>query len=337
MSGNNHSEVVHLIKREQVEMFIDIFKQIDENIYTLLKQANLPDNLHKLDAKYTYLPEATLKNLVQILASKTNKQDFGILVWSACKNIYIPKYIANLTETRSLKSVLDEFGIKLKKISSNAHVYTEFSGGKWWLIREKSGTEELWFKYAEMFSVVFMCELLRALTGNKWKPEEIGIRTESHEDFLALPELNGAQFYTNKPVTAVYIPSKLMEASVILPKQIDVIEQPDDSHIYDFLQSFKLAIKPYIAMGKLPIKMAAKILNMNVRTIQRKLEKEGVRYDEVVESMVLEKMLELLKRDSVHISVISAQLGYSNPSHFSRAFKRLMHMTPNQYRKQQNN
>jgi len=332
MPNIQNQDRIHVVHKDEVEFFVSLFKEIDDNIYTLLRQAQIPNDLTSPDSDYTYLPETTLKNLMQILGSKTSKEDFGILVWSACKNVYIPRFVGQLKQTHSLKGALDEFGQLLKLKSSSADVYTKYSGGKWWLVREKNGNGELWFKYAEMFSVIFISELLKALTDGRWQPSEVGIRSSDPTDFHALPEMSKAQFFTERPVTAFLIPDELMLSPITAPSK----SKPDttaDIPMYDFLSSFKLAIKPYLSMGKLPIKIAAEILNLNVRTIQRKLEKEGVTYSEVIEQMVLEQILQLLKCETVPITVIAAKMGYSDSGHFTRAFKRLMNMTPRQYRK----
>lgn len=332
MPNQQNQDLIQVVHKEHVEFFVSLFKELDENVYTLLRQAQIPNDLNSPDSDYTYLPETTLQNLMQILGSKTSKEDFGILVWSACKNTYIPQFISQLKQTESLKDALDEFGLLLKTKSTNAEVYTKFSGGKWWLVREKNGTDELWFKYAEMFSVIFICELLKALTNGEWKPSEVGIRSSDLDDFNALPEMKQAQFFTERPVTAFLIPTDLMLSPISLQSKAQALAT-DTIPMYDFLSSFKLAIKPYLSMGKLPIKIAAEILNLNVRTIQRRLEKEGVTYSEVIEQMVLEQILQLLKCETLPITVIAAKMGYSDSGHFTRAFKRLMNMTPRQYRK----
>ena len=73
---------------------------------------------------------------------------------------------------------------------------------------------------------------------------------------------------------------------------------------------------------------------MHVRTIQRRLEQEGVVYKTLIEEMVLDQVLELLKQPDLSITQVGAKMGYSDSSHFTRAFKRQMNMTPRQYRKE---
>ncbi|GAL09623.1 transcriptional regulator AraC family [Vibrio astriarenae] len=48
--------------------------------------------------------------------------------------------------------------------------------------------------------------------------------------------------------------------------------------------------------------------------------------------MVLEETLKLLHNPEFTITTIASKMGYSDSAHFTRAFKRQMKMTPEQYR-----
>jgi AraC-like DNA-binding protein len=149
-----------------------------------------------------------------------------------------------------------------------------------------------------------------------------------------------AQFFIGRPVTAFEIPDSLMQSPIVLARNLSTkaenFQQPikQIGGVHSFVSSFQLAIKPYLSMGKLPISLASEILNINVRTIQRRLEKEGVIYKALIEEMVLEQTLFLLEHSDLSITDIGAKMGYSDSSHFTRAFKRQMKMTPRQYRKE---
>nr|WP_244267516.1 helix-turn-helix transcriptional regulator [Vibrio splendidus] len=321
-----------VVDKKEVELFAELFKHIDGEIYTLLRCAKIPNDILINNEHYDYLPETTVKNVVKIMGESASREEFSLFMWSFCKQTYVPRFVAKLSQQDSLKSALDQFGEQLKLISNGANVYTKQSGGKWWLVREKPFTNAPWFKFAELFSVIFINELLSVLTQGRWKPSEVGIQSGDLECFQSLPQMGSAQFYTHRPVTAFEIPEDIMLAPIVLPKvaQESEITAPLPS---SFLSAFKLVIKPYLTMGKLPISLASEILNIHVRTIQRRLESEGVVYKTLIEEMVLVQVLELLKQPDLSITQVGAKMGYSDSSHFTRAFKRQMNMTPRQYRK----
>ncbi len=329
----NTPQAMTVVDKKEVELFAELFKHIDGEIYTLLRSAQIPNDILTSNDHYDYLPETTVKNVVKIMGESASREEFSLFMWSFCKQTYVPRLVAKLSQQGSLKNALDQFGEQLKLVSNGANVYTKQSGGKWWLVREKPFTNAPWFKFAELFSVIFINELLSVLTQGRWKPSEVGIQNGDLECFQSLPQMGSAQFYTHRPVTAFEIPEDIMLAPIGLPNiaQVSDLNKPLPS---SFLSAFKLVIKPYLTMGKLPISLASEILNIHVRTIQRRLESEGVVYKTLIEEMVLEQVLELLKQSDLSITQVGAKMGYSDSSHFTRAFKRQMNMTPRQYRKE---
>ncbi len=72
----------------------------------------------------------------------------------------------------------------------------------------------------------------------------------------------------------------------------------------------------------------ADALNMNLRTLNRHLALQNTSYRGVVEKYKLEKALHLLDAGKVNMTEIAYQLGFSDLSTFSRAFKRWTGQSP---------
>ena len=93
------------------------------------------------------------------------------------------------------------------------------------------------------------------------------------------------------------------------------------------------------AMGVQPagyptINRVAVSMGMPIRTLQRRLIDEGLTYSRVVEIRRQREAYRKLSGTGQSIAHIGATLGYSDPSSFSRAFKRWSHMSPSDYRRQ---
>ncbi|CAH1583559.1 HTH araC/xylS-type domain-containing protein [Vibrio jasicida] len=72
----------------------------------------------------------------------------------------------------------------------------------------------------------------------------------------------------------------------------------------------------------------ADALNLNLRTLNRHLSQQNTSYRGVVEKYKLEKALHLLDAGKVNMTEIAYQLGFSDLSTFSRAFKRWTGVSP---------
>jgi AraC-like DNA-binding protein len=73
-------------------------------------------------------------------------------------------------------------------------------------------------------------------------------------------------------------------------------------------------------------------LRLSRRTLVRRLEHEGTSFRSVLEAHRRRRSLELLADPSLDVSEIADRLGYSEPSNFSRAFRRWFDKSPREYR-----
>jgi AraC-like DNA-binding protein len=74
-------------------------------------------------------------------------------------------------------------------------------------------------------------------------------------------------------------------------------------------------------------------LNTTVRTLRRQLENEGTNWREMMHSLRMQLAERLLHESALSVQDIAGQLGYSDPSAFSHAFKRSRNTSPEQYRR----
>jgi transcriptional regulator GlxA family with amidase domain len=80
----------------------------------------------------------------------------------------------------------------------------------------------------------------------------------------------------------------------------------------------------------------AHLLALGPRTMQRRLVDAGTSYRDIVARVRVERALELLQETDIPILDISADLGYSAPTHFARAFRRATGRSPDEIRRASN-
>ncbi len=76
----------------------------------------------------------------------------------------------------------------------------------------------------------------------------------------------------------------------------------------------------------------AESLNMSLRKLQRKLQDEDTNYKELLEDTRRSLAQTYIKQNNRSIGEITYLLGFSEPSNFTRAFKRWTGRTPANYR-----
>ncbi|MCJ8170039.1 AraC family transcriptional regulator [Atopomonas sediminilitoris] len=80
------------------------------------------------------------------------------------------------------------------------------------------------------------------------------------------------------------------------------------------------------------LEQAAEQLHMSPQTLRRHLREEGASFQELKDQLRRDLAIYLLERAELSLQDISAQLGFSEPSAFHRAFKKWTGQTPGTYR-----
>ena len=76
----------------------------------------------------------------------------------------------------------------------------------------------------------------------------------------------------------------------------------------------------------------ASLLNVSLRSLQRKLKEEGTSFKALLEDTRRELAESYIRDNSLSISEITYLLGFSEPGNFTRAFKRWHRLSPSAYR-----
>ena len=81
------------------------------------------------------------------------------------------------------------------------------------------------------------------------------------------------------------------------------------------------------------IERVAEHIGSSVRTLQRRLSEAGVTHTALVEHARRDMALKKLKTTRLPIGQVAKELGFRDPSSFSRAFQRWTGMSPRTYRR----
>ena len=94
----------------------------------------------------------------------------------------------------------------------------------------------------------------------------------------------------------------------------------------------KCLIKSCLYEGCPDIESTASIASVSVRTLQRKLATAGVTYSDLVQQARYEEASRMLINGDAKVIDIAYDLGYEDPSNFSRAFRRFAGASPCEFR-----
>jgi AraC-like DNA-binding protein len=167
-------------------------------------------------------------------------------------------------------------------------------------------------------------------------PSAIRLDSGSPGSLLQTGACRDAELSLNQPAMAIAVPLDLLDRR--LPSQCSAKERFAGEHTRpivadDFLESMHTALASVVSVETLSIELGAEMAGTSPRTLRRWLHQEGTSWRRVVDGVRLERSVELLQNSPLSVSDISYELGYSDPAHFTRAFRRWTGECPLAYRR----
>jgi AraC-like DNA-binding protein len=102
----------------------------------------------------------------------------------------------------------------------------------------------------------------------------------------------------------------------------------------DLLSQVKLLICRLLCAGHCSTERVAAIYSCDKRTLQRHLKLEGASYQQLLDEVRFEMVLNYLRDTNISLTQVAMLVGFADPSNFSRAFKKYFNKSPQQWREE---
>ena len=103
----------------------------------------------------------------------------------------------------------------------------------------------------------------------------------------------------------------------------------------EIANAIRQIINTYAVGARIEIEGVARLADMSVRTLQRQLNRHGLKFNDLLNQAKFEHAKQMLSGPEVSIQAVARSLGYSDPAHFTRAFRRWSGLSPTAFRKNQ--
>ena len=164
---------------------------------------------------------------------------------------------------------------------------------------------------------------------------DAGARAGTYEEFFGCPVHFGtpySQLCMDAAILDIPMPQRDMETSSMCQQQCQMLlaRLTSSSGFVDKVRQLIVARPGYFP----DIDYVAEKLNMNSRTLRRRLVAEGSNYQQILAEVRYQLALEYLGTSNLPVEEISVLLGYSTPGNFTHAFKRWHGTSPRQCRQE---
>lgn len=128
--------------------------------------------------------------------------------------------------------------------------------------------------------------------------------------------------------------------NTLLPTANHALARANDQVVIDYLKTFdkedivsqiRANIIEKLPSGTLSQEKVADLMHMSMRSMQRKLSQHETSFKSIVEEVRKELAITYLRESNRSIGEITFLLGFTEPSNFSRSFKKWTGMTPNHF------
>jgi AraC-like DNA-binding protein len=197
------------------------------------------------------------------------------------------------------------------------------------------------FQYSEWILIMSVLSIIRQATSQEWSPKQVSFQSQpvlSALDWKALP---GTQFYVGQSDTSIAFSKDMLnlvwpgrnnndQVQTHLPLEDKAVE-----NVWDLSHSLRMALRPYLTDGYPSIELAAEISGTTVRTLQRRLSQCHLSYSDLIKQLRFDVSKDLLRDPEKKVLDAALELGFTDPSHFSRAFRHMTGISPREFRQQQ--
>lgn len=193
---------------------------------------------------------------------------------------------------------------------------------------------------SSLFTLMLLLNLIRLATGPRWRPVAIQIQMPYSKEVSAFSEFAGINVLFGQAQSAIAL--QLSTLALPLPNRfnLDPVQAGMDLALlvktapaFDLPGSVRQLIQTQLLTGTPSMTRLAESIHISNRTLQRRLEEEGLSYSRLVEEVRFEKATALLADPAVKVREIAHVLGYRDPANFTRAFRSWTGISPAEYRK----
>lgn len=130
--------------------------------------------------------------------------------------------------------------------------------------------------------------------------------------------------------------TKLSTSDAYLLKRLDASfeDMLEDLPNLDFAEQVKQRIRVLLSEKDISEELVAQPFNVSPRHLRRKLSETCTTYEKLLDEVRMELAIKLIQENRLNLGRIAFELGFLDPSSFTRAFRRWTSMSPTAFREQ---
>jgi len=287
----------------------------------------------------TQLPISTISTMLDRASGHPGLEHIGLMLAEAQNHTVLGPVGQLMMSCETLGSALGTF-VALQMANSTAAAAYLLPVGEDYALGFGIYAPDLPSSHIYDASAGVGCNMVRDLTGGAVRPAEVLLSRPAPRNPEPYRRFFGCPVRFNEGHNCLILPGhslgfRLPSADALLRERLFTALQQQIAQTQGFAARVRHAIRPLLLAGDASHRRVAAHLNLHPRTMGRRLEEEGVTFEQLKDEVRLAVSRELLARTELPVSDVAAALGYATPSAFVRAFRRWTGRSPTVWRREE--
>ena len=188
----------------------------------------------------------------------------------------------------------------------------------------------------ELLGISYMIDTVRTYAGRRWRPHVVMTALPARAPRAGLEDIFGTNISNGHIVTSIEFDAALLSCgrreSPSAKSDANVRVEPKVPGQKDTLATIASVTDLALYDGYPRMDWVAAKLGVTRRSLQRLLSADHTTFSRIVGEALLSRAKVLLDDGAAPITEIALELGYRDPAHFTRAFRRWTGVSPTTYR-----
>jgi AraC-like DNA-binding protein len=316
--------------------FAEAARSLGLDPYHMLRRAGLP--VAALDHADYQIPVSRVQALLADSAKSANSEEFGLLVGRAFKLSLKGPLGLLMREQADVRAALEVLQRYLRYQNDNVEIRTEPVGGGLMVVPELISPRTRASRHMIDLTVAMYVQIFRGLLGDGWMPARVALARPAPADLEPYRTLLGAvEFgasFTGFLMTNSDLAKSLGGSDPQMAREIArYIEASGAPHGARASETVAALILRLLPDGECNIDRVAQHLGVDRRTVHRRLAAEGKSFTQLLEIARRDVATWQLSHGDQPLTEVTALVGFSSLSTFSRWFRTAYGMQPSEFRR----
>ena len=318
--------------------YLTFLRELGAPVEKELRRAKLPAEIP--DKPDGYLPKLPVLVFLDNISQREGIDECGLRTAHYQKTNRLTQLLfSHIAGAPTLKSALELFArfVRIEDVSVKLWLAYETNHVRVCIHDSTPDVTATNLRIADWTQLTLFLKIIQMFTGNNWYPKRMGFAANASLHNYAYAQFPNTELHINQQYSWIEMPYHLLtlsSASHAQPSTTKIAAISETSLDINLPTALMHLINSYLHDDTLSINTLAEISGMSLRSLQRRLSETGTSYSELLEQVRIEKSMEMLENFESKIIDVAYSMGYSDPSHFSRAFRRVTGFSPRIYRQQ---